>query len=81
MVSFNYEDYVETLEKFVDLMPRLYDQLNELDTDDLVVMKKYFEYQSKLNQRMSKQVNAVLLKKTSEEFIKNVAPDTPSKSK
>ena len=61
--SFDYADYSETLRKFVDLMPKLHSQVEEMDVDDLVVMKKYFDYQ-----RISKQINAILFK-SSAEFI------------
>ena len=70
MESFDYADYSETLRKFVDLMPKLYSQVEGMDVDDLVVMKKYFDYQRIINQRMSKQINAILFKKSSTEFIK-----------
>jgi hypothetical protein len=54
MESFDYDDYSKTLEKFIKLMPKLAEHVKKLETDDLVVMKKYFDYQHKLNQRMSK---------------------------
>jgi hypothetical protein len=42
MESFDYEDYSETVEKFIRLMPKLTEHVKTLETDDLIVMKKYF---------------------------------------
>jgi hypothetical protein len=68
MESFDYDDYSETLEKFIKLMPKLTEHVKTLDTDDLVVMKKYFDYQHKLNQRMSKKINEIVFLRKSKEL-------------
>ncbi|MBD3206524.1 hypothetical protein GF319_09300 [Candidatus Bathyarchaeota archaeon] len=68
MESFDHEDYSETVEKFIKIMPKLAEHVRTLDTDDLIVMKKYFDYQHKLNQRMSKQINKIVFIRKSEEL-------------
>jgi hypothetical protein len=68
MESFDYDDYSETLEKFIKLMPKLTEHVRTLDTDDLIVMKKYFDYQHKLNQRMSKKINEIVFLRKSREL-------------
>jgi hypothetical protein len=71
MESFDYEDYAVTLKKFFRLLPELRVHAETLKIEDLVVMKKYFDYQRIINQRISKDINAILFKKTSEEFLEN----------
>ena len=68
MESFEYDDYSETLEKFIKLMSKLTERVKTLDTDDLIVMKKYFDYQHKLNQRMSKKINEIVFLRKSREL-------------
>ena len=72
MESFDYDDYSETVEKFIKLMPKLSDLVRTLETDDLVVMKKYFDYQHKLNQRMSKQINEIVFIRKSKEYLEKM---------
>ncbi len=68
MESFDYDDYSETVEKFIKLMPRFSEYVRTLDTDDLIVIKKYFDYQHKLNQRMSKKINEIVFLRKSKEL-------------
>jgi hypothetical protein len=44
-------------------MPRLTETIKHLDNEDLMVLKRYFEYQSLLNRRMSKKINEILFLK------------------
>jgi hypothetical protein len=71
MESFDYEEYSETVEKFIKLMPKLTEHVRPLDTDDLILMKKYFDYQHKLNQRMSKKKNEIVFLRKSKNILKN----------
>ena len=72
MESFDYDDYSETFEKFIKLMPKLAELVRALETEDLVVMKRYFDYQHKLNQRMSKQINKILYIRKSKEYLEKM---------
>jgi hypothetical protein len=69
MESFDYNKYVETFEKFINLMPKLSDHVKTLDEEDLLVLKEYFEYQAIVNQRMSKKITQILFMKKSREMI------------
>jgi hypothetical protein len=71
MESFDYEDYISTLKKFFGLLPKLRVHAENLKIEDLIVMKKYFDYQRIINHRISKDINAILFKKTGEEFLEN----------
>jgi inorganic pyrophosphatase/exopolyphosphatase len=69
MESFDYDDYSETVEKFIKLMPKLAEHIKTFETEDLIVMKKYFDYQHKLNQRMSKKINEIVFLRKSKELL------------
>jgi hypothetical protein len=69
MESFDYKEYSETLEKFVQLMPELTETTKHLDNEDLMALKKHFEFQSLLNHRMSKKINEILFLKKGNEIL------------
>jgi hypothetical protein len=72
MESFDYEDYSETVEKFIKLMHKLTEHIKTLETDDLIVIKRYFDYQHKLNQRMSKKINEIVFLRKSKEYLQKM---------
>ena len=57
MDSFDFDDYAESVKKMIQLMPKLKEQVEDLEKSELEAMVKYFEYQQLLNNRMSKSIN------------------------
>lgn len=64
MESFDFDDYKESVKKMIQLMPKLKEHVQDLETSDLEAMVKYFRFQQILNNRMSKSINEILIHKT-----------------
>jgi hypothetical protein len=73
MESFDYNDYVLTLKKCIQMMPKLRAQAKELEEDELEALMKYFNYQHVINERMSKSINEILMNKVASQTIKNTS--------
>jgi hypothetical protein len=70
MESFDYDDYLLTLKKCVQLMPKLRERAMDLEVEELEALRKYFNYQHIINERMSKAINMILMNKVSTEKMK-----------
>ena len=51
-------------------MPKLREQAQALEVEELEALTKYFNYQSIINERMSKAINMILMNKVTTEKIK-----------
>ena len=52
-------------------MPKLREQAQALEVEELEALTKYFNYQCIINERMSKAINMILMNKVTAEKIKS----------
>ena len=71
MENFDYDDFLSTMERCAQLMPKLREQAQALEVEELEALTKYFNYQCIINERMSKAINMILMNKVTAEKIKS----------